>query len=61
MDYKSAINRLRYEFGINLDDPAMSDEDVRSILWDIGVPRSVRNKLVWAFRKYREEHGLPIG
>ncbi|XRP97807.1 hypothetical protein ACO3UB_08410 (plasmid) [Methanocaldococcus sp. 16A] len=60
MDYKSAINRLRNEFGINLDDPAISDEDVRSILWDMRVTRSVRKILMWAFRKYREERGLPV-
>ncbi|WP_456416654.1 hypothetical protein [Methanocaldococcus sp.] len=60
MNYKSAINRLRNEFGINLDDPAISEEDVRSILWNKVYSLSSRKHLMWAFRKYREEKRLPI-
>ena len=59
MNYQNSINRLKNEFGIDLDNPAITEDFVKSLLWNNPrITRSVRNKLMWAFRKYREERGL---
>jgi len=61
MYYHTAINRLKNEFRIDLDNPKTTENVVRDLLWNNPrITRVVKNQLLWAFRRYREERGLPI-